>query len=137
MAQWIETKLRYEKMMENGAVKRVTEPYLVDALSFTEAEAKIIEKMTPYISGDFTVNAVKKTKISEIFNPDKDKFYLVKVGFIALDEKTATEKRSISEILVGAVDFDDAVAQFKYGMKGTMAEYDIVSISESAIMEVI
>lgn len=67
MANWFECKVRYDKTMENGAIKKVTEPYLVDALSFTEAEARIIEEQTPFISGDFTVNAVKRTKISEIF----------------------------------------------------------------------
>ena len=67
MALWFETKVRYDKMMENGAVKKVNEPYLVDALTFTEAEARIIEEMTPFISGEFSISAVKKTKISEIF----------------------------------------------------------------------
>jgi len=67
MAQLFETKIRYDKIQENGAVKKVTEAYLVDALSFTEAEARIIEEMTPYISGDFSVAAIKRTKIAEIF----------------------------------------------------------------------
>ena len=66
MAQWIEVRVRYERMMENGIVKRVTEPYLADALSCTEAEAKVTEKLTPLISGEFRVTAVTVTKISEI-----------------------------------------------------------------------
>lgn len=65
MANWFECKVRYDKMMENGVVKKVNEPYLVDALSFTEAEARIIEEQTPFISGDFSVSAVKRTKISK------------------------------------------------------------------------
>ncbi len=81
MAQWFECKIRYDKMQENGSVKKVNEPYLVDALSFTEAEARIIEEMTPFISGEFSVAAVKRTKISEIFRDDTaDKWYLVKVA---------------------------------------------------------
>ena len=59
--------MRYDKVQDNGSVKKVNEPYLVDALSFTEAEARIIEEQTPFISGDFSVSAVKRTKISEIF----------------------------------------------------------------------
>ncbi|WP_435371247.1 DUF4494 domain-containing protein, partial [Paramuribaculum intestinale] len=86
MANWFECKVRYDKMMENGVVKKVTEPYLVDALSFTEAESRIIEEQTPFISGDFSVSAVKRTKISEIFWDDSaDKWYLVKAAFITLD----------------------------------------------------
>ncbi len=120
MAQWFECKIRYDKMQENGSVKKVNEPYLVDALSFTEAEARIIEEMTPFISGEFSVAAVKRTKISEIFRDDTaDKWYLVKVAFITIDEKTAVEKKSVAQILVAASDFKGAFDNFMEGMKGT------------------
>lgn len=137
MANWFECKARFDKMMENGALKKVTEPYMVDALSFTEAEARIIEELTPFVSGEFTVSAVKKTKISEIFWDDSaDKWYLVKVAFITIDEKTAAEKKSISQILVAGSDFKSAYDNFMEGMKGTMADFDIVSINETPIMDV-
>lgn len=137
MAIWFECKVRYDKMQENGAVKKVNEPYLVDALSFTEAEARIIEEMTPFISGEFTISAVKKTKISEIFWDDTaDRYYMVKVNFITVDEKTAVEKKSSSFILVQASDFPGALDNFTAGMKGTMADYEIASITETPIMDV-
>lgn len=137
MASWFECKARYDKMMENGVLKKVTEPYMVDALSFTEAEARIIEELTPFVSGEFVVSAVKKTKISEIFWDDSaDKWYLVKVAFITIDEKTAVEKKSISQILVAGSDFKGAYDNFMEGMKGTMADFDVVSINETAIMDV-
>ncbi len=88
MASWFECKIRYDKTQENGAIKKVTEPYLVDALSFTEAEARIIEEQTPFISGEVNVTAVKRTKISEIFWDDSaDKWYMVKVAFITIGGK--------------------------------------------------
>lgn len=137
MAQWFECKVRYDKTMENGAVKKVNEPYLVDALSFTEAEARIIEEQTPFISGEFSVSAVKRTKIAEIFWDDSaDKWYLVKVAFITIDEKTAAEKKSTSLILVAASDFKGALDNFTEGMKGTLADYEIVSIAETPLMDV-
>lgn len=137
MANWFECKVRYDKMMENGAQKKVNEPYLIDALSFTEAEARIIEEITPFISGEFSVSAVKRTKISEIFWDDgADKWYLVKVAFITIDEKTAVEKKTTSLILVAASDFKGAYDNFMEGMKGTMADFDIVSITETPIMDV-
>ena len=137
MALWIETKLRYEKMAENGQIKKVTEPYLVDALSFTEAEARITEEMTPYISGDFTVSAVKKSNIGEIFrNENGDRWYKVVAAFITIDEKTAVEKKSTSLILVAGNDFKGAYDNFMEGMKGTMADFEIVSISETPLMDV-
>lgn len=137
MALWIETKVRFDKTMENGTVKKVTEPYLVDALSFTEAEARIIEEVTPFISGDFDVNAVKKSNIAEIFRDDSgDKWYKVKVAFITIDKKTAAEKRKASYILVQASDFKSAYDNFIDGMKGTMADFEIVAITETAIMDV-
>lgn len=137
MANWFECKVRYDKMMENGVVKKVNEPYLVDALSFTEAEARIIEEQTPFISGEFSVSAVKRTKITEIFRDDTaDKWYLVKVAFITIDEKTAAEKKSTSLILTAGSDFKNAYDNFMSGMKGTMADFDIVSIAETPIMDV-
>lgn len=136
MSNWFECKVRYDKLQENGSVKKVNEPYLVDALSFTEAEARITEEVSPYISGEFSVSAVKRTKIAEVFWQGGDRWYLVKVGFITIDEKTAAEKRSNSLILVQASDFKEAFEHFQEGMKGTMADYDILSISETPLMDV-
>lgn len=137
MAQWIEVKVRYEKMTESGKTVKVTDPYLVDALTCTEAEARIIEEVTPFISGEYNVLNVGKTKISEIFwDETGDKFYKVKVNFITLDEKTSVEKRSASYILVQASTFADALANFNKGMKGTMADYEIESIAETKIVDV-
>lgn len=137
MANYIETKLRYDKMSENGVVKKVNEHYLVDALTFTEAEARIIEEMQSYISGEMSVSAVKKTKIGEVFFDDTaDKNYLVKVSFITIDERTGAEKCADNLILVQANDFKDAYDKFMDGMKGTIADFEIRSISESPILEV-
>jgi len=137
MASWFECKIRYDKAQENGAIKKVTEPYLVDALSFTEAEARIIEEQTPFVSGEVNVSAVKRTKIAEIFWDDSaDKWYLVKVAFITIDEKTAVEKKTMSLILVAASDFKGAYDNFMEGMKGTMADFEIASITETPIMDV-
>lgn len=137
MPLWFECKVHYEKMQENGSVKKVNEPYLVDALTFTEAEQRINEEMKPYISGEFSISAVKKTKISEIFFDESgDRYYMVKVNFITLDEKSGTEKKSVSQILVQASDFDGAVARFRKGMEGTMADYEIGSITETMLMDV-
>lgn len=137
MASWFECKIRYDKTQENGSIKKVTEPYLVDALSFTEAEARIIEEQTPFISGGVNVTAVKRTKISEIFWDDSaDKWYLVKVAFITIDEKSAVEKKTTSLILVAGSDFKGAYDNFMEGMKGTMADFEIVSITETPLMDV-
>lgn len=137
MATWTEVKIRHEKMTESGKTVKVTDPYLVDALSCTEAEARVIEEVTPYISGEYNVLNVGKTKIAEIFwNEGGDKFYKVKVNFITIDEKTAAEKRKASYILVQAVDFENALENFKDGMKGTMSDFEIESISETRYVDV-
>lgn len=137
MALWFECKVRYDKMQENGAVKKVNEPYLVDALTFTEAESRIVEEMKPYISGEYSIASEKKTKISEIFRHEGgDRYYLAKVNFITLDENSGVEKKTQTQILVQASDFEDAVANFKKGMEGTMADYEIASICETMIMDV-
>ena len=136
---WFECKIRYEKTMDNGMNKKVTEPYLVDALSFTEAEARIIEEMTPYISGEFTVSDIKRANYSELFPSEEeavDRWFKCKLIFITLDEKSGAEKKTSTQVLVQAADLRDAVKKLDEGMKGTMADYQIASVAETAIMDV-
>ena len=137
MATWFECKVKYDKMTEDGSQKTVTEPYLVDALSFTEAEARITEEITPFISGEFKVTAVKRTNTAEIFwKEGGDKWYKVKVNFCTIDEKTAKEKKTPNYMMVQAIDFKDAYDVFMEGMKGTMADFEISQIVETMIMDV-
>lgn len=139
MHNWFECKIRYEKTMENGMNKKVTEPYLVDALSFTEAEKRIIEEMTPYMSGEFTVSDIKRANYSELFGSEEeaaDRWFKCKLYFITLDEKSGAEKKTATQILVQAADLRDAVKKLDEGMKGTMADYTIASVNETAIMDV-
>lgn len=139
MHTWFEVKIRYEKVVENGMQKKVTEPYLFDALSFTESEGKCIQEMTPFISGEFTVSDIKRAKYSEIFFSDEeaaDRWFKCKLIFITLDEKSGAEKKTSTQVLVQAADLRDAVKKLDEGMKGTMAEYEIGSVSETPIMDV-
>ena len=139
MHTWFECKIRYERVMENGMNKKVTEPYLVDALSFTEAEARIIEEMTPFISGEFTISDIKRANYSELFPSDEesaDRWFKCKLIFIKLDDKSGAEKKTSTQVLVQAADLRDAVKKLDEGMKGTMADYQIASVAETAIMGV-
>lgn len=139
MHTWFECKIRYEKTMENGMQKKVTEPYLVDALSFTEAEARIIEEMTPFISGEFTVSDIKRANYSELFPSEEeaaDRWFKCKLVFITLDEKSGAEKKTSTQVLVQAADLRDAVKKLDEGMKGTMADYQIALVAETSIMDV-
>lgn len=137
MHNWYECRVKYEKTLETGTNKKVTEAYLVDAMSFTEAENRIIEEMTPYISGEFEVTAVKKERISELFTDENgDRWYRCKVMFITLDEKSGVEKKTSSIILVQAGDFQAAVKNLCNGMQGTMSDWEINTISETTLMDV-
>ena len=139
MHTWFEVKIRYEKVAENGMQKKVTEPYLVDALSFTESEGKCIEEMTPFISGEFTVSDIKRANYSEIFFSEEesaDRWFKCKLVFITLDEKSGAEKKTSTHVRVQAADLRDAVKKLDEGMKGTMEDYQIASVSETPIMDV-
>lgn len=137
MSNWFECKVSYEKAVEGGMQKKVTEPYLVDALSFTEAEARIIEEIRPYISGEFTIADIKRARLSELFyNANGDRYYKVKVFFITLDEKSGAEKKTAAQMLAQASSLREAVDVVDEGMKGTMADYMIASVTETAIMDV-
>ena len=139
MHNWFLCKIKFEKTTESGLNKKVTEQYLVDALSHTEAEARIIEEMTSYISGEFTVAGITPAKYSELFYSDDttaDRWYKCKLAFITLDERTGAEKRTNSHVLIQASDIRNAIKQLDEGMKGSMADYVIASVAETPIMDV-
>lgn len=136
MAMYFECAARYDKTLDNGAVKKLTEKFLVDAVSFTEAETIFIERLIPLIGEGFSIPAIKKTRIAEIFNPDAERFYLAKVAFITIDEKSGVERKSVTQMLVGGNDIDDAKENFERNMSGTISDYDLQSLSDAAYVEI-
>ncbi len=138
MSQWFETKVKYDKtMLDTGAIKSVTEPYLVDALSFTEAEARITKEMEPFVSGELTVTAVRKVRFVDVlYHEGGDRWYKVKINMITIDEKTGAEKRSASFSLVQASEFKLALDYFLEAMKSVLFDFEIVNITEMAYIDV-
>lgn len=139
MNSWYEVSIRYEKTMENGKVKKVTEKYLCDALSLTESEARIIEGMTPFISGEFHVKSSKCAKYSEVFASNDeadDMWFKCNLLYVTLDEKSGAVRKVSAKVLVQACDLRMAVKNLDEAMKGTMADYIIDSVADSKIMDV-
>lgn len=136
---WFETRIRYDKTMEDGRNKKVTEQYVVEALSFSEAEKRIVEEMSHYVSGEFGVKAIKLAAYSETFFSDidtDDKWFKAKLAFITLDEKTDKEKRTPVTYLVQAASLDKARAYVKEVMEKTLIDYDVISILETHFVDV-
>ena len=136
MSNWFLAGIRFDKTLEDGSQKKVTESYLVDALSFTEAEARITDEMQPLISGEFKVESLKRAKLSETFFGKGDKYYKVKVSYITLDAQSGRVKKTPAYMLVQASTIDDAKSRFAEGMKGTMADYVVESITETKVVDV-
>lgn len=137
--EWFECKVKYDKTMENGLIKQVTEAYLVDALSFTEAERRFLEEIEPFMSGEYMVTDIKRAKIAELFESNDglaDRWFKCKVAFITLDEKTGAEKRANQIMMVQAIDLRDAIKSLDKAMESTLGDYVIVSVAETAIMDV-
>lgn len=134
---YYEVKCRYDKTLDNGAVKKVTETFITDALLVSDAEAKAIEYFTTFASGEFGIKAVKQSAISEVFGEPSHAFYLVKISYTALDEKSGVEKKTIQQLLVGADSLPDAIEQVKDHMKGSVSDWEFASVSESAIMDLV
>ena len=138
-AMWFECKIRYEKLTEDGLQKKVNENYVVDALSFSEAETRITEEMSSYISGEFEVADIKKAAYKEVFFTDDniaDKWYKAKLQFITIDEKTEKEKRSTVNYLVQAGSMNGAMKNIDEVMGGTMIDYVVSSVAETTLMDV-
>lgn len=138
-AIWFECKIRYEKIMEDGLPKKVSEVYVVDALSFSEAEERIIEEMSSYISGEIEIVDVKIAPYREVFFADgnlADQWFKAKLSFITIDERTDKEKRTSMMYLVNAGNISSAINNIGEVMSGTMIDYVTTSISATKIMDV-
>ena len=139
VSKFYEVKIQYQKMLEDGREKKVTEQYVVEALSFTEAETRIVEEMTPYISVEFDVVSEKIAAYSEIILSDKsddDKWFISKVGFITIDERTAKEKKQTFRYLVQAETSEKAMDYTKEMFSHGMSDYSIDAVQDTATLEV-
>ena len=139
VSKFYEVKIQYQKTLEDGKEKKVTEQYVVESLSFTEAEARIIKEMTPYVSGDFDVVSEKIAPYNEIFLSDKsddDKWFISKVAFITLDEKTAKEKKQTFRYLVQAATSEHALDYTKTMLNQCLSDYSIDSVQDTPTLDV-
>ena len=139
VSKFYEVKVQYQKILEDGKEKKVTEQYVVEALSFTEAESRIIEEMTPYISGEFDVVSEKIAPYNEIFLSDRtddDKWFISKVGFITLDERTDKEKKQTFRYLVQAATSELALDYTKEMFSHGMSDYSIEAVQDTPTLDV-
>lgn len=136
---WFECKVRYEKTQEDGSEKLVNELYVVDALSFTEAEASIIDNMSVYVSGEFKVSNINPANYNEIFFSDiddDDLWFKARLAFITIDEKKDKEKRTYVNYLIQAKCIERAKRYVDEVMGKTMIDYELKSLSETKIFDV-
>ena len=139
LSKFYEVKIQYKKMLEDGKEKKVTEQYVVEALSFTEAESRITEEITPYTDGDFDVVSEKIAPYNEIILSDKsddDKWFISKVSLITLDEKTAKEKKTSQRLLVQAETSEKAMDYTKEMFSYGMSDYSIDSVQDTPTLDV-
>lgn len=137
MQTLFECKIRFQKIDDrSGKEKRVTETYLFDAISYTEAEERAYKTMEEFISGEFSVASIRKAKYAEVIpSDDGDRWYKVKVSFLSVDEASGREKRVSQTVLVLACDIKDACDKTIDGMNGTTDDFEINSVIESSIMD--
>ena len=137
MNTWFECTAKYIKMDDTGHEKKASETYLLDAISFTEAESRIYKELQTMVSGEFTVSKIAKTRISEIIpSDDGDRWYKARVAFITVDEESGKEKRIAQFVLVFSNSIKDAYDQIITAMQGMMADFEISGINESTILDV-
>ena len=138
-AMWFECKIRYEKIMEDSTPKKVNEVYVIDALSFSEAEERIMKEMSSYISREIELVDVKIAPYREVFFADDniaDQWFKAKLSFITIDERTDKEKRTSMMYLVNAGNISSAINNIGEVMSGTMIDYVTTSISATKIFDV-
>lgn len=136
---WYESKIRYDKTMEDGSQKKVTETYVVNAVSWGEAEKKTAEEMASYVTGEMDIKSISPATYKEILfsdHSDDDKWYKAKVAYITLDEKTEKEKKTAITYLVQAHTVNGAIKNLDDYLKDSMSDYTSMSITETKIMDV-
>ncbi|MBT9189259.1 MULTISPECIES: DUF4494 domain-containing protein [Zobellia] len=139
-ATWYECKVKYRKLDETSGTQKVkTEPFLVDAISYTEAESRITEEMSVYLSDtdEIKITNIKVANYAEIHPfENSDRWFKSRVSLIAFDEESGKERKTNQYLLVQANDVKEAYDNTVGVMKDTMGEYTIPAISESPIMDV-
>jgi len=129
--------MTFDSQGEDGLIRKVTEQFLVDALSFTDAEARIVKEVQPFVTGELLVADIKRARISEMFyDEDGDKWYRCKINYLSIDELKGVEKRISQTIMVQATCFKGAVDTLFERMNDTLGDYEVVSISETQILDV-
>ena len=140
MNYWFECKVSYERQADSMGMKKVSENYLVDALSFTEAEERIIKEVSPFVSvGELEVVHIRRARIAELFlneEPEDDRYYRAKVNFITIDEKSGSEKKTSATMIVKSDSLPNAVTELKAQLDGQMATYEIAAITDTQILDV-
>lgn len=137
MNSWYTIKVKYTKQLEDGRLKRVTEPYLVDAVSFTDAEARIYEEIGTAVKGEFLITGISKTEFADIFYyEDSEDWYKCKLTYVNLDADSGKEKKVSQNFLVTAKNVKDAYDRIGESMKDMLVTYEIPSIALSPIVEI-
>ena len=137
MTSWFTVKLKYTKQLDNGTLKRVTEPYLVAAMTFTDAEARIYEEMGSAIRGEFMVSGIARTEIHNIFPIDgSNVWFKCKVTYESADDEGGKAKKINQYFLTEGTSVKDACENLVENLSDLMTDYKILSVSESPIIEI-
>lgn len=137
MSNWFECKVKYGKVDSSGKTKSVSETYLVDAISFAEAEDRISREVAPFVNGEFKITGLKMANVNEIFpHEEGDRWFRCKVYFVSVDEVKGTEKRIASNILVFGSDIDNAWQHLNASLADTMSDFEVASIADTTIIDI-
>lgn len=137
MNNWFTVKVKYTKQLENGSFKRVTEPYLLAAMTFTDAEARIYEELGQVIRGEFNVVGIMRTEIHDIFHyEDADVWYKVKLTYESMDAEEEKAKKVTQNFLVSAHSVKDAYDRIKESLATLMVDFIIPAITVSPIVDI-
>lgn len=136
MATWFEVSVRYTQVQDNGTERKVTDRYLCEAETVSEAENRALTELGAFLSGEIDVRAVKDTSIAEVFTHEGETWYKCKVIYITLDEKSGKEKETASTMMVAANDITGAIKALDEGMHGTMADWRAAGVAETKVVDV-
>jgi len=137
MQKWYTVKVKYTKQLEDGRLKRVTEPYLFSAINFTDAETRTHKEVGESVRGEFDVTSIALVDYADIFHyEDADVWYKCKVAYLSVDEESGKEKRVNNNFLVTAHNVKEAYDRIDESLKEMMVSYETPTISETPIVDI-
>ena len=88
MKSYFKCTVRFTETADNGMDKKSSEEYVIDAMTYTEAEAVINDYVKDYNMRDMEID-IAKYKVEDVIESSFENFYKLTYDELMMDEEVA------------------------------------------------